>query len=93
MTEDTKRALEIIQPIAEILNFKVSATDNLLFMNDQAIGISCNSTYATLFEMIGWIFWEKWLDHRPLRDDESLEETIKRYWVSKEKLKKLGVIT
>ena len=80
MTEDTERALEIIEPLANELGFVVSATENLLFMNNEPIGITCNSTSATLYEMIGWMFWEKWLQHRPVRDGETLEETIKRYW-------------
>ena len=80
MTEDTKKALEIIEPLANELGFVVSATENLLFMNNQPIRITYNSTSATLYEMIGWMFWEKWLQHRPVREDATLEETIKRYW-------------
>ena len=55
MTQYTKRAIEIITPIANELNLKVSASDRFLKVSrhnedDVYIGISCNSTYATLME-------------------------------------------
>lgn len=87
MTDDTKRALEIIKPMADELNIKVDADDRLLYCNGQAIGIGCNSTYATVMEFIGYVLvkeYSKW--HRL---DKSLIDNAKRFWVSKEMLKKL----
>lgn len=87
MTEDTKRALEAIRPIAEILNIKVDAYKNTLIMGDDAIGIACNSTYATVMEALGYMFLKEYPRFRyaaliPME----LEEDIKRYWVSREAL-------
>lgn len=56
MTNDTKRAIEIIEPMAKELKIEVSADDRLLYCNGQAIGISCNSTYATINEFLGYAF-------------------------------------
>lgn len=93
MTEDTKRALEIMWPIAEELNIKVEANDKILKMDGQAIGIACNSTWATMMEMIGWIFIERYCrDFREIDIDwNELNETIKRYWINPEILRSLGV--
>ena len=93
MTEDTKKAIEIISPLAKELKITIDATDNVLWMNDQAIGISCNSTWATLMEMIGSIFWMEYIpEFRPVDIDwNEANETIMRYWISEEKLQKLGV--
>lgn len=91
MTEDTKKAIEIISPLAKELKITIDATDNVLWMNDQAIGISCNSTWATLMEMIGYIFLMEYCkEFRGVNIDWN-NETIMRYWTSEEKLKKLGV--
>ena len=56
MTNDTKRALELIEPMAKELNIEVKADDKLLYCNGQAIGIACNSTYATINEFLGYAF-------------------------------------
>ena len=55
MTEDTRRALQIIEPIMQELGVEVETTDKpcCLYLDGQAIGISCNSTYATVMEAIG----------------------------------------
>lgn len=92
MTEDTRRAIEIISPLANELNISIKATESLLFMNGQAIGISCNSTYATLMEIIGWIFLGKYChDFRAVDIDwNEAQETIMRYWVTNDVLKKIG---
>lgn len=87
MTDDTKRALEIIKPMADELNIKVDADDRLLYCNEQAIGIGCNSTYATIMEFVGYVIvkeYSKWHRFTP-----RLFTDIKRFWVSKEMLKKL----
>ncbi len=92
MTEDTKKALEIIQPLAGILGIDVEADKRFLYMDGQAIGISCNSTHATVMEMIGWIFAERYLKGFRLIKipDEEMEDGIKRYWISKEKMEKIS---
>lgn len=41
MTEDTKRAIEIIKPIADELNIPVDADESLLYSGDQVIGMVC----------------------------------------------------
>lgn len=91
MTDDTKRALEILKPIADELCIEMKATDKLLIMNGQAIGIACNSTHATLLEAIGWIFIERYMKGFRAVDIEpdELNDTVKRFWVSKEVLQKI----
>ena len=87
MTNDTKRALEIIKPIADELNIKVNADDRLLYCNGQAIGIGCNSTYATIMEFIGYVLVKEYSKWRRL--NTRLFDDARRYWVSEEMLKKL----
>lgn len=91
MTEDTKRAIEIITPPAKELEIEITATDHVLRIGGQAIGISANSTWATLMEMIGWIFLAKYnKDFRRVSIDQTeLDETIRRYWINDELLEKL----
>jgi hypothetical protein len=90
MTEDTKRALEIIQPIAKELNINVSADGHCLYCNGQAIGIACNSTYATLNEFLGyamlWMFLRNPGRWRGL--PSGFEKQVKEYWIDSETLKK-----
>lgn len=96
MTEDTKRAIEIMKPICDLLGFDLSADGGVLYIGDQAIGIGCNSTYATCMEAIGYVFLTEYPKYRVGgATDEYLEREIKRYWISKAALKKLkeaGVI-
>lgn len=95
MTNDTKRALELIEPMAKELNIEVKADDKLLYCNGQAIGISCNSTYATINEFLGYAFLR--MCQREYRFKEGIEEAgelrsaIKRYWISKAVLQKLAL--
>ena len=97
MTNDTKRALEIIEPMAKELNIEVSADDRLLYCNGQAIGISCNSTYATINEFLGYAFLRMCQREYRFRDSFEdavwLQEDIRRYWVSDAVLKKMGLKT
>ena len=92
MTEDTREAIEIILPLAEKLGISVRANKTTLKMDNQAIGIGCNSTWATLMEMIGWIFYRKYCkEFRPVDIDyQEVKDTIMRYWVNDDLLKKLG---
>lgn len=83
MTKDTKRALEIIKPMADELGIQVKANRFYLYCDDQAICIGYNSTYATVMEFIGYviIYWAKKKDvgvARPMLD------RIKRYWYVEE---------
>lgn len=93
MTEDTRRALEIIKPIAEQLNIKVSADECLLYVDDPyegefAVGIGCNSTYATLMEFIGLLVLRHARD-RMWDIGGRQAKTVKRYWISQEALNKM----
>ena len=95
MTNDTKRALEIIEPMAKELNIEVSADDRLLYCNGQAIGISCNSTYATINEFLGFAFLRmcerEYRFRESIEEAQMLQEDIRRYWVSDAVLKKMGL--
>lgn len=89
MTEDTRKALEIIKPIADELGIKVNADEKILYVDDIGIGIAWNSTRATLFEFIGYLI-EKYGDvFREIGITEDQKKDIERYWVSAELLKKL----
>ena len=92
MTPDTERAIKIIEPIAKELNIKVSADDKRLYVDDPyfgetAIGISGNSTYATLMEFIGVLVMRHAMD-RYWELSKKQQETIKRYWISMDALRK-----
>ena len=95
MTIDTQKALEVIIPLAAYLNIEVSADDRLLYCNGQAIGISCNSTYATINEFLGYAFLRmcqrEYRFKKGIEEAKVLRETIKQYWVSDATLKKLGL--
>ena len=97
MTNDTERALKAIEPIAKILNIKVSADAFFLYCNGQAIGISCNSTYATVKEFLGYAMHT--ICRRPDCRFEmpiELSRQIRQLWCSGEKVeevhKKFGVV-
>lgn len=87
MTDDTKRALEAIEPVAKELNIRVEADDSFLYCNGQAIGIGCNSTWATVMEFIGYAFYKVWARDKGQEISGELLERIRRYWYSKEQLK------
>lgn len=95
MTEDTRIALEVIRPLAAHLNIEVDADNKLLYCNGQAIGISCNSTYATINEFLGYAFLN--MCHREpqfryeLEEAKELVDVVKRYWISDEMLEKMGI--
>ena len=90
MTEDTRRALDLIAPVCMELNIHVTADDKLLYMDGQPIGIACNSTYATVMEALGYIFLEQYPRFRyDTKISAGLEKTIRRYWISPEALEKL----
>lgn len=90
MTEDTKRALEVIAPMAKELHIKVSADNSFLYCNGQAIGIGCNSAYATIKEFIGYVFatvykhdvFDMHGENIPLK----VMQRVKSYWFTDEQL-------
>lgn len=90
MTKDTERALEAIMPIAKVLNIKIDADDSLLYCNGQAIGIGCNSTYATINEFLAYaMIWLSKHEYRFKEIPAGYASILKRYWLSKEQLSKL----
>ena len=91
MTNDTKRAIEIIEPMAKELNIEVSADDKFLYCNGQAIGISANSTYATIKEFIGYALCFLDLHDPTYRLDlpQALKKRIQRYWFTEDHVKML----
>ncbi len=92
-TPDTERALEAIRPIARELNIEVEADGSFLYCNGQAIGIGCNSTYATIMEFIGYVFATVYSHDRIVAHGEKLPrevlDRIRRYWFSAEQLAKI----
>lgn len=95
MTNDTQKALEVIIPLAAYLNIEVSADDRLLYCNSHAIAISCNSTYATINEFLGYAFLRmcerEYRFKAGIAEATELNKEIRRYWVSKSTLEKLGL--
>lgn len=82
MTEDTQRALEIIQLMADELGIKVSADEDYLYCEFhgvlQPIAITYNSTYATLKMFIGYL--ASYLVYRQGIEWNELETYVKQYW-------------
>ena len=91
MTDDTKRALEIINPIAEALGMReVTADNKFLYADGANIGISGNSTYATVMEFIGVCAIRYCHKFRELNLTMKQLEAIKRYWFTPEQLERIG---
>ena len=90
MTEDTKRALEVIKPLADELEIPVSADDDILYVGNVGIAITWNSTRATLMEFIGYVFLMRF-DEEFREIDLTCEQfdTIQRTWIQPEALRKL----
>lgn len=97
MTEDTKRALEAIAPLAKELRIEVSADNSFLYCNGQAIGIGCNSTYATVKEFIGYVFATVYkhdvFDLHGEKLPQNVMARVKRYWFTAEQLKLFQEVT
>lgn len=97
MTEDTKRAIEAIEPIAKELNIKVTADDSFLYCNGQAIGIGCNSAYATIKEFIGYVFATVYKHDVFDMHGEALPakvlNRVRKYWFTKSQLEKFRMET
>ena len=84
MTNDTRRALEIIKPIADELCISVKADDRFLYVDNVGIGISGNSTWATLWEFIGYLTIKYDNKFRQIKLTDKQLAAIKRYWADKE---------
>lgn len=84
MTPDTEKAMQILQPICDELGFTLSADERVIIICGQKIGISCNSTYATVMEAIGFIFFREFAHgFRPHDLSGETYEAVKRYWLPK----------
>ena len=87
MTNDTKHALEAAKPIADVLDITIDADDDFLYCNGQAIGIGCNSTYATILEFLAYcIVWMSKHEYRYEKLPVGFETALKRYWFTKEQV-------
>lgn len=80
MTEDTKKALEAIKPVAKILCIDVMAEGEKLYCNGQKIGIACNSTLATVLEFIGYAFITVYCKNRFCKVTKNIRSAVERYW-------------
>ncbi len=90
-TEDTKRALAIIQPLAKELRLNVSADGDFLYVDGQGIGISCNSTYATVMEFVGFVFLNEY--NKRFRDialSPKQTAALRRFFYTPEQIEQLS---
>ena len=89
MTNDTAKAMEVIVPMADILGIDVQADGHFLYCDGQAIGIGCNSAYATVCEFIAYAML--WLSKHEYRYNgtikRDLDKALKRYWCTIDKVK------
>lgn len=74
--------------MAKELNIDVKADNNFLYCNGQAIGIGCNSTYATLMEFTGYVFVRYFMKRSSSRPEKYLRDVVKRYWYTAEQMEK-----
>ena len=89
MTKDTERALEIIAPIAKELGVEVTADDNLLYINnDGGIGITFNSTRATVLEFVGWLIVYYDGVWRDLKLTDEQQQIIRSFWYSQAEIER-----
>ena len=82
ITPDIAEAVKILWPICEELNIELSADGSVMNIGGQKIGVSCNSTYATVMEAIGFLFYHEYAHRfRTHEISDETEEAIKRYWI------------
>ena len=84
MTTDTERAINAIKPLCDALRIDIEADNKRLYMDGQAIGISSNSTWATLMEAVGYIYlqcYDREFRKGTLKERE-IKDGIKRYWMT-----------
>lgn len=82
ITPDIERAVKILLPICEELGYQIYSDGSVMTIGGQKIGVSCNSTYATVMEGLGFLFLREYRNrfrqHMLSRDTI---EAIKRYWI------------
>jgi hypothetical protein len=84
ITPDIEQAVKILLPICQELGYQIYADGSVMTIDGQKIGVGCNSTYATVMEGIGYIFYRGYAEgFRPHPISKASEEAIKRYWVKK----------
>lgn len=81
MTEETKRAVAAIAPIAEVLGVNVKVYDNILYLNGQMIAIAENSQKQTVMEFLGFVFINIFCKEKLLQIRGDAKERITRYWI------------
>jgi hypothetical protein len=78
--------------MAKELHIQVDADNSFLYCNGQAIGIGCNSTYATIKEFIGYVFATVYkhdvFDLHGEAVPPKVMARVKDYWFTKEQMKK-----
>ena len=90
MTKDTERAMEVITPMARKLGIAVQADEKFLYCNAQAIGIGCNSDWATIMEFIGYVIVKVYAPDKGVKLPAAFAERVKRYWFTKEQIEKFN---
>ena len=80
MTQDTAKALEIIIPLADELGIRVEADDEKLYVDNTQIAISYNSTWATIFEFIGYLITEYNREFKSFNLTDKQLDTIRISW-------------
>ena len=84
ITPDIERAVELLKPICEECGYTIYADGSVMTIDGQKIGVSCNSTYATLMEGLGFLFLRGYAEgFRHHSISQSSQEAITRYWLPK----------
>ena len=82
ITPDIERAVKILLPICEELGYQIYSDGSVMTIDGQKIGVSCNSTYATLMEGLGFLFLRGYVEgFRHHSISQASQEAIKRYWI------------
>ena len=84
ITPDIERAVKILLPICEELGYQIYSDGSVMTIGGQKIGVSCNSTYATVMEGLGFLFLREYAEgFRHHSISQASQEAIKRYWIKK----------
>lgn len=84
ITPDIARAVELLKPICDEIGIPITADGSVMTIEGQKIGVSCNSTWATMMEGIGTLFLLEYVNQfRTHEISDETEEAIKRYWLQK----------
>ena len=84
-----QQVLEAIKPICDAFGIKeydylIDEKNGIesLIVNGVKIGCSCNSVMATIDELVGYIFVQRWTRNRSLGAFQTQTlNVIKRYWI------------